>query len=211
MSFTDPHTFQDFSLKRAIHIIQSKADPDGLYVEDLIATFGSRSNAFLILFLTLPFVQPVPMLGLSTPLGAIIGTLGVFMALGKRTWLPRRLLRKELSAKLVGSCCQWLIKILNQTEKLIRPRWSFMIQHPFFRFLNAGLICIFAFLLALPLPIPFSNAVPAYFLILNSLGWLEGDGVVIAISYIVAALGFLFFAGLGVGIIELLSFISFPF
>lgn len=192
-----------FSLLTAVKTVQHKADPDGLYVEDVLATFGSRSHAFLILFFSIPFIQPIPLLGLSTPFGLAIMTLGIFLSLNKRPWLPKKILRKHIQPKLVASCCSTLIKFLNKTEKWIRPRYGNFVTANSTRVVNGVLIAIFAIFLALPLPVPFSNSIPAYFLILNALSWLEGDGRLLIVSYIVAIAGFVFFAGLGVGAVEI--------
>ena len=66
---------------------------------------------------------------------------------------------------------------------------------------------LFAFLLALPLPIPFTNSVPAYFLIMNAIGNLEEDGLLISLSYLIAVAGIIFFYTLGLGAAEISSLI----
>lgn len=192
-----------FSLLTAVRTLQHKADPDGLYVEDILATFGSRSHAFLILFFSIPFIQPIPLFGLSTPLGMIVMTLGFFLALDRRPWLPQKLLRKHIQSKLIVGICKGIIRVLEKTEKLIKPRLGILINATSTRILNGVLTFIFALLLALPLPVPFSNSIPAYFLILNAIGWLEGDGLLVVISYLVAIVGFVFFFSLGFGAVEI--------
>ncbi|MBC7419211.1 MAG: exopolysaccharide biosynthesis protein [Bdellovibrio sp.] len=195
----------EFSLKQAVITVQHKADPDGLYVEDLIATFGSRSHGLLIIFFSAPFLQPIPLLGLSTPLGLIIAVLGVLLMLDRKPWLPKKLLRKHLTAKLIFSCCHFLVKLLEKTEKFIKPRFGNFSSLKIVTVINGLLIMIYALLLALPLPIPFSNSVPAYFLFFNAIGWLEKDGLILILSYLIAIAGFVFFAGIGVGSVELLK------
>lgn len=196
---------EHFSLKEAIIAVKKKSDPKGLYVVDIITTFGSRSHAFLILFFCLPFIQPLPMMGLSTVFGGIIILLSAFMAFEKPPWLPNKFMTKHIKHSLVVSSCDALIKLLSKTEKLVRPRFNFWFKLPPVRMFNAFLIAFFAFLLALPLPIPFSNSVPAYFMILNAIGILEDDGVLILVSYIIAIAGLVFFASLGMGATEFID------
>lgn len=193
------------SLKQTFQTIAHKAHPDGLTIEGTLATCGRRSHALCILIFSLPFAQPIPLLGLSTPLGLVIALFGIFLALDRQIWLPSWLLRQHLNGKIVVRCCQVMIKILNRTEKLIRPRFGTWLFHPGTRALNGFLIVIFSGLLALPLPIPMSNIVPAYFLILNAFGWLEEDGVVILISYGVGVIGLIFFVALALGAKEILQ------
>ncbi len=194
-----------FSLKEATLTLEHKAHPDGLYIEDILATFGNRSLAACVLFFSLPFIQPIPLLGLSTPVGFILMTFGFLIMFKKPFWLPKKILRKHLPAKIVISCCKFLIKVLNKTEKLIKPRLPTWTSRRFTQILNGSLIVIFAFFLSLPLPIPFSNVIPGWFLLTNAIGELEEDGLVMWISYGIALLGFCFFIGLGVGLQEVLK------
>lgn len=200
-----------FSLMEAVKTVKSKADPDGLYVEGLIATFGARSHAFLILFLSIPFIQPVPTLGLSAPFGFVMMIQGFFLLMDKKPWLPQKLMRQHIRSNLVMSVCNTAMKILSKTEKLIKPRWGWVVQSRGLRILNGMLIAFYAFVLALPIPAPFANSVPAYFLILNALGLLEGDGVVLILSYVVAVLGFVFFLSLGFGALEIFEWLLHKF
>jgi hypothetical protein len=197
---TSSSHLKPYSLKEGAITLQHKATPDGLYVQDILATFGTRSQAVFVLFFTLPFIQPVPLLGLSTPIGFVLMILGFLIMLNKPLWLPQKVLRRHLPAKIVVSSCKFLIQILTKTEKLIKPRLSGLTNHRLVQTINGLLIIIFAFLLALPLPIPFSNTIPAWFLVLNALGELEEDGILMWLSYVVAISGFIFFVGLGAGI-----------
>lgn len=194
-----------FSLRLAIITIRHKATPDGVYVEDIVASFGARSHYFLILFFSLPFLQPIPLLGLSSILGPMIALFGITAAIGQRPWLPQRLLRRHLKPNLVESICLALEKFLQRSERVVKPRYPILITHQLMRFLNAALIALSALLLALPLPIPFSNLVPAYFLVVNAVACLEGDGLLVLFSYVLAAGGVLFFMGISTGIWKLLA------
>ncbi|MBC7742304.1 MAG: exopolysaccharide biosynthesis protein [Bdellovibrionaceae bacterium] len=198
----------EFSLKQAMQTLEHKAQPDGLHVEGLIATFGSRSHGLLVLFFSIPFLQPIPLLGLSTPLGIMIAVVGTLLAFDQKPWLPKKLMRKHLKPNLITSLCKYLIKFLDKTEHLIKPRFGAFSKHPCTRVMNGLLMAIYGLLLALPLPIPFSNSVPAYFLVLNALGWLEKDGGLLILSYAIALGGFIFFAGLGVGSVEFFNWLN---
>lgn len=197
---------EKISLKEAIELVKSKSHPDGIYVKEIISTFGMRSHAFVILFFCLPFIQPLPMMGLSTIFGGGIILLSFFMAINKSPWLPKKFAKKHISASLIDSCCNVLLKFLGKTEKFIRPRFSFWMHNFPFRIFNSFLLGFFAFLLALPLPIPFSNSVPTYFLLLNVIALLEDDGILVLVSYVVAIGGLIFFASLGLGATEFIEF-----
>ena len=194
------------SLRQTVEMIRNKSNPAGLTVEEIIISFGTRSHAFVILFFTLPFVQPMPLFGLSTPAGMVIAIMGMGMTFGTKPWLPKMFLKKTVPHTIIEHSCNVLIRILNKTEKLIRPRGGLWISSRFAKIIDGILVAIFAFLLALPFPIPFSNTVPAFFLILNSIGWIERDSLLLMMSYVVAVLGVLFFIAIGGSIFELASF-----
>ena len=61
-------------------------------------------------------------------------------------------------------------------------------------FVNAGLIALMALLLALPIPLPFSNPLPASAVILLAASMMEEDGVLIWFGYGLAAGSVSFFA-----------------
>lgn len=195
-----------FSLKHLVELLHQRAKPDGLKVSDLFETFGTLSQSVVVLLVCVPFVQPVPLLGLSTPAGMIMMAMGASLALGiRRPWLPQIVMQKHIDYATVDKICTALEKVLEKTERFIKPRYGSWVELPLVRVLNGLLILIFAFLLALPLPVPFSNMVPAYFLIMNSAGWLERDGLVLILSYVTAIFAFAFFVGLTHGTAELIQ------
>ena len=66
-----------------------------------------------------------------------------------------------------------------------------------------------AVLLALPLPIPFSNAIPAWMILLQSLAHLEKDGLFIILPYVQTAVCVFYFLILAKGVGAGLNFIGF--
>lgn len=194
--------YSQLSLRQTVLTLQQNIQPDGMPIGQIFDTFGSRSHAFLVLFLSVPFVQPVPMLGLSSPLGFIICILGLLIIANKSPWLPKRFKQKKISHDVMQSCCKWLARILLKTEHLIKPRYASWINYRITRVWDGFLIALFGFLLALPLPIPFSNMIPGIFLVLNAVGWLEKDGLTVIVSYAVALFGIGFFIGIGGGVWE---------
>ena len=76
-------------------------------LREVIATLRGRAYTLLLILLALPFCQPIPLLGLSTPFGLAIALIALRLALGQRPWLPKSLQRRELTAaffsKLIGA------------------------------------------------------------------------------------------------------------
>jgi hypothetical protein len=149
-----------------------------------------RGYVLLVMLLALPFSTPIPLPGLSTPFGLVIALIGARLALGQKPWLPARLLDTRLSPKLFVKVFAAARKILRAFEYFLRPRLLWITGSPKLLQLHAVPILLCAVLLLLPLPIPFSNLIPAFSILLLSAGLLERDGLFILSGY----LGFVFAA-----------------
>ena len=57
-------------------------------IRELLYVLKGRAYMLLVILLTLPFLLPVPLPGLSTPFGLAIILICLRLALGQRPWLP---------------------------------------------------------------------------------------------------------------------------
>ncbi len=194
------NTQSDFTLQQAAITLKHKSDPDGLFVEDVLATLGYRSHSVIILFLSLPFIQPIPLIGLSTPIGILLMIFGFFVFINAPVRLPAKIMRKHLQPAIVIHSCNFLIRLLNFLKSFIKPRLRIWTRRALTRRLNGFLIMLFAFLLALPLPVPFSNTIPAWFIVLNTLADIEEDGLLMWVSYFIGLLCLIFFVAIALGL-----------
>ena len=79
-----------------------------------------------------------------------------------------------------------ILFLLKKTKRLIHPRLNWMCRSPVMEVVNGLVVFILGLLLALPLPIPFSNLLAAWAIFLIALGIAEDDGLVVVFGYIVA-------------------------
>jgi hypothetical protein len=140
------------------------------------ATQG-RGYQLLLLLITLPFVTPIPLPGFSIPFGIVVALLGARMALGQKPWLPRRLLERELPPRFLGKFLSAASRVVTWIEYFLRPRLPFVRNHVVFARLAGLLIALSGLFLLLPLPLPFSNSLPAWTVILLAAGALGRDGL----------------------------------
>jgi hypothetical protein len=143
----------------------------------LVERIGVRGHALLVFFLSLPFLQPVPLLGLSTPVGAAIAILGAMMALGRPPWLPQRYLDRELPAHTVVRIARAGQSLLRRAERFIKPRGQWFHRHRWARPIAGMVIAVSGLELALPLPIFFTNSLPAMVIVTTAVGLIEEDAV----------------------------------
>lgn len=145
---------------------------------ELAAVLQLRGYNALLLLLALPFVTPVPLPGLSTAFGVMIALLGARMALGWNPWLPARLGARELPARLLPKLLRSAGRAFGRLETLLRPRLLYPDYPRPFQRVSGVIIALCGLLLVLPLPVPFSNAFPAFAIILLAAAGLERDGAV---------------------------------
>ncbi len=184
----------------AIEALCTRGDPR---LRDILAIFGPDGHHVLLLFLILPFLQPIPLFGLSTPFGLLIAVISVLAFLRKPTWVPPRWSERTLKGSTVTRIAEGSERVFEKLGVFLRPRMQFLLQGPF-RILNVTLVVMNAILLALPLPIPFSNTMPAWMILFLTLAHLEDDGAFVIASYVQTLVCLVYFGlilmGIGTGI-----------
>ena len=143
----------------------------------IIEITGERAFGVLMAFLCLPFIQPIPLPGLSIPFGVALMILGAQIAVRKhRPWLPARMLALKLPQKFGTKLLSFLTKLFRPLEKVVRPRLLIM-QNPI-AMVFVGIALFFdGFLLVFLPALPGSNLIPAWIALITILGITEEDGV----------------------------------
>jgi hypothetical protein len=194
-------------LSEEFALILREFEVETVTLREVIALLHGRGFVLLLLLIALPFASPVPLPGLSTPFGLIIALIGVRLAFGAKPWLPARLLDTRLPPKVFTKVFATTRKIILGFERLLRPRMLWVTGSPLREQLHAIPIVVCALMLLLPLPIPFSNAIPAWAIMLTCAGLLERDGIFILAGYFTTLLGVVFFGAIGIFGVEVLDFV----
>ena len=114
-----------FRLSEDLAKLQEKAREQSLILGDVIFLLDDRAHTFLLLLLSLPFVQPIPLPGLSTPFGVAIALLGIGSLVGQKPWLPDRLLKMQLPDIFLAPALRVMRRLARIMEVLLRPENSF--------------------------------------------------------------------------------------
>lgn len=186
--------------EEALEKVSLASKENALSILQIFDLMGEKGHLVLILFFSVPFLQPVPLMGLSTPLGLSVVIVSYFLLIERPPWLPKRFSELKVSKNILIKTVETILKIWTRLETVLKPRWSGLHDLKFCRFINFVVIASSAIFLALPLPIPFSNTIPTVPLVLNAIGQLEEDGAVIVVSYLLYLVSLTFFVGLGAGI-----------
>jgi hypothetical protein len=153
---------------------------------------GDRSLAALLAFFAAINLLPLPP-GTTVVLGPPLVIVAVQMMLGQaRVWLPRSVLDRSIPADRFRQMTARAMPRLRWLERLIQPRyWPFRSERAADR-----LIGVVALILgiAVTLPIPFGNWLPAFSIFLLSLALSERDGLCLIAGLVVGAVAFLVIA-----------------
>jgi hypothetical protein len=182
-------------------LILREFEVENVTLREVFVLLHGRGYVLLVMLLALPFCQPIPLPGLSTPLGLVIAIVGVRLALGHKPWLPAKLLDLRLSPKLFARVFELTGKIVRWFERFLRPRMLQVTASPRLEQLHAVPLVICASLLLLPVPVPFSNVLPAWGVLLICGGLLERDGKFILAGYVATLISVAYFALFGSAIV----------
>ena len=179
-----------------IHSLLDLAKGRALSLGEIEAHLKDRGYALLVLFLAAPF--PIPGIpGLSVPFGIAILLIGVAFMLRRRPRLPGFILRKKVAFSTLQKVIPFVARLMERLERRMRPRLKFLIAGPVMTSLFGLGIVSGGFFLALPLPIPLTNAPPALSIIFLITGVLCRDGLMVLLGH---ALGIAAWAYLAVWI-----------
>jgi len=166
---------------------------EGLTLRELLERLGERGLLIFCMILTVPFLLPVSIPGSSVPFGLIIALNAIGIITHRPPWLPERLMRRRLSAEHLGRVLEKGERLFKRLERLIHPRLLPLTHGPTMGRFNGVLLALSGILLMSPLPLPLSNTLPAYGILLLAAGTLERDGYAVLAAYIMVLLTLVYF------------------
>ncbi|MDR1818012.1 MAG: exopolysaccharide biosynthesis protein [Puniceicoccales bacterium] len=166
---------------------------------ELSALLAGDSAPLLLFVLAVPFCQPVPLFGLSTPVGLLLACLGWQVVCGRSPVVPRRFASIVIPKKFFPALLGGTGRLLRWLESRRRSgEWTALAVSPVTRRLCGANITLCALLLALPVPIPCSNIFPSLPIALGAAAMLERDGRMMLRAGAAAVVNLLFWAVWGV-------------
>ena len=171
---------------------------EGLTLQALLEWLGERGLLIFCMVLTIPFLLPVSIPGTSTPFGLLIALNALGLAMHKSPWLPARLMNRRIAVHHLVPMLEKGARLFARLEKLIRPRLLALTHRASVGRLNVILLGFSGLLLTAPLPLPFSNTLPAYGVLFLAIGNLERDGYAVLAGYFMVFLSLAYFATVGI-------------
>lgn len=173
------------SVSSLLEDLQGAFPEETVTVRELLDRLEGRSFGLLLLLLALPMCIPnIP--GISTIFGVLMVAPALQMIFGNKTvWLPRRICAWQFKREHLQAAIRGALPIVRRIERLVRPRWSFLVRPPVTVLLGVQTL-LMAFVLVLPIPL--GNWPPGITVAMTALALLQRDGILALLSIPAAAL-----------------------
>jgi hypothetical protein len=171
---------------------------EGMPLGALLTLLGTRAELMVCMLLTVPFLLPLSIPGSSLPFGLLIALQGLGLFMQRAPWLPKRLSAHRLTQAHLGTLLTKGARLFSRLERFIHPRLFPLTQGSPMRRVNGLLLVLSGLLLTAPLPLPFSNTLPAYGALLLAAGSLERDGACVLAGYVMVLLTLVYFGAIAV-------------
>jgi hypothetical protein len=167
---------------RLIKALEDVKDLPQITLGKIVEHVEGEALLILCLVAILPFMQPIPIPGLSSILGLIV----FFQGIGLMLWGKPLLTKKMRGLIITHERFEIIYKAAKKFSNFTTKISAF--KHPMTNTRACHILCGFAIVLSagflsLPLPIPFSNLIPAMSIFLICIGLLEEDVVLILIGF----------------------------
>lgn len=166
-------------------------------LRDLLAMMGESGLLLLCAFLSLPFLFPVSIPGVSTVFGAGIVLISAAITLNRLPWLPQKVADRRLESGKLRPVLERGVKFLRKFDRFFKPRLTSLTGGAVMNRINGLVLMGAGILLMAPLGlIPFSNTLPGVAILLLAAGISQRDGLVVLGGYVMVVLTIVYFAGL---------------
>lgn len=177
----DDHKSPGDRLEAAIHALPES----GVTLAEVRDLVGKDGLMLLTAFLTVVFLVPISVPGVSTVFGAGILLIGLSRLFRRELRLPSRLERRVVATDRLRVALNRGLAWFRRLERLSRPqRMPWAIGGGAARVLNDAGIVVGALLLMAPFGlVPFSNTLPAIALLFLATGSLQRDGACVLVGH----------------------------
>jgi hypothetical protein len=192
---------QQQSISQRLRDLVRNLPQNGTTLSDLLHQVGNDGLLVLTAMLTLVFLIPVSIPGVSTVFGAAILLIGASRFLRRELWLPASIRHRNIQTKKLRPVIRKALPWLKKVEYLSRPnRIPALVANGTAEQFNNLALVLGAILLMLPFgPIPFTNTLPALALLFLAIGLLQRDGVCVLLGYLSFLATFVYFGVLIAG------------
>jgi len=200
------HDTTEMTPTESVEYVIKNLSVDVVTLREILNVIGREGMLVFCIFLTLPFMVPVSIPGVSTVFGIVIGLVGVGIMTHRPPWLPDRLIRKKFSADRLRLALENGTVWIHRLGRISRPSIPVLTHGIGMARVNGLMLITGALLLMAPFGlIPFSNTLPGLAILFLAIGVLQRDGRFVILGYMTLVLTVLYFAFLLLGGIAVLQ------
>lgn len=178
-------------------IIARMSATDRITLRELFAMMGEQGLLLLCALLSLPFLFPVSIPGVSTVFGVGIVLIAVAIMLNRLPWLPNFIADRQIDTARLTPVLERGIRVLKKIDRFLKQRLPVLTDGVFVNRINGLALAFAGVLLMMPLSfIPFSNTLPGIAILLFATGISQRDGALVLGGYIMNVVTVVYFAGL---------------
>lgn len=182
------------SLSETLSSIADSIKGERITLRDLLELIGEQGMLVFCMFLTIPFLLPVSIPGVSTVFGLVILLIGIGVTLNRVPWLPGKLMNRAIERVHLVPALERAAKLFARLDKLIRPRFLVLTHGTTINRVNGLLLVVAAVLLMAPFgTIPLTNTLPALAILCLAAGMLQRDGLFVVVGYLAIVLTIVYF------------------
>ena len=190
------HSTDERTLGEQIRLVIEQLPASTVSLGEILELVGREGMLLLVAFLTLVFMMPVSIPGVSTIFGAAILLIGISRIFDRTLWLPKRFKERALPADKLRNALEKGLVWIPRLEKISRPhRMAWLAQGRMMNIINDGGLILGAVLLMAPFGfIPFSNTVPGIALLFLAVGLIQRDGAAVLLGHLANVASIVYFS-----------------
>ncbi|WP_233348380.1 exopolysaccharide biosynthesis protein [Luteimonas sp. MC1572] len=174
------------SLGEQLSAVIARLPAGEMTLGSLLEVLGDEGLLVIAILLTLVFLIPVSIPGVSTVFGAAILLVGISRLSGRPLWIPARLRTRALPADRLRPALTAGMAWVRRLERVSRPhRMRGVVDGRAAEAFNNLAFIFAALLLMAPFGfVPFSNTLPALALLLYAVGFIQRDGGAVLLGHL---------------------------
>ena len=166
-------------------------------LREIIALIGEQGLLLMCAVLTIPFLLPVSIPGVSTVFGLAIILISIGITLNRTPWLPRQIMDRPIDAEKLIPTLRRGAGLVQRIEAIIRPRLTVLTGNSTINRFNGLVLILGGVLLMFPLGlVPFSNTLPAFAILFLCIGMSQRDGLFVLAGYATTVATIIYFSAL---------------
>ncbi|MEX0371810.1 MAG: exopolysaccharide biosynthesis protein [Tateyamaria sp.] len=189
-----PPFAQDIAISDKLAQLAADSEGEAVSLFSILQQLHERAFGLFLLVLALPCCIPF-LYGIPQIVALPLMFVSAQILLGRRVpWLPTKLGTRTISAEGLNTLAQRSAPWLKRIEAVSKPRLTALTLPPADRVIGFALVLFSASILV---PLPGTNTVPGFAVVLVAMGLLQRDGILVLVGTALgtAWIGTLLFAG----------------